>query len=453
MPRGRRPSLPAPPPASRKSAPLQTSSQAARTPALTVSFSSSFFFFSLGRRGVAWRAVADWARAGNAIRCEAQHGGHAVHMREPGAEQVYQLFGVECDLFSSGSDSGRYSFALSTRLRDAACNTFGAATATVATRSPPLSHFDSSVVTSSTTAVTDSSHMTTNAPTDTSLAIAATESLITSSVNNLTSSIALAGPTSSTTASPTTVVGATSPAKQSNAPVAAGAKPSRTTVLALAASLGGSVSLAIDLLGLCWWRRIRRKRHNVVPTDPRLRVTSVFSNEPRQGRDEHRRRYGSAFRDSGSPEMEQGFLDRNDRPVTRTGLAPEDATLPTGRHGCKLVHRASTSRVRSVASDQEISTVATQGGSEPLPAGLAGAEGTERHPWPRVPVAAGAPAPTTAVEVHPDSSEYTAPTYTSEEPILPWTRNAPPRLQWGEDLARAALGASDEPPPPYVCEP
>ncbi|KAH9888584.1 hypothetical protein C8Q73DRAFT_794324 [Cubamyces lactineus] len=283
--------------------------------------------------------------------------------------------------------------------------------------------------------------------------------------NNFTeSSVALTSlmSTSSTTAPPTDATDATSTPKQPQAPVAAVAATfSKTTLIALAASLGGSASCAIVLLGLCWRRRMQTKRHNVVPTDPRLRV-SVFPDGPREGHCDEAlgREYGDAFRDSDGPEREQGGLSRAGRPVARVGLGLGGGATGTGMHDdCKLGLRASTSPARSAALDRATAIVATQGEAEP-PADRTGAAagGIRRDlgwSWMRGVVAADeAQALASSGEVQSGSSEYTgtAPTYTSEEPILPWTRDAPSRrLQWGEGVARSEAGASDsEPPPPYV---
>ncbi|KAH9888583.1 hypothetical protein C8Q73DRAFT_191165 [Cubamyces lactineus] len=248
-----------------------------------------------------------------------------------------------------------------------------------------------------------------------------------------------------------TVEATSTSAKQGPAAAGAATFP-KTTIFALAASLGASASCAIVLLGLCWRRRTRRgmERHNVVPADPGLRESVC----PEGSRHEDRHQCDNAFCGSDSREREGGESSRIGLPtVTRIGPTLEGAG--TGRRGCKLVHRASalSGTVRNDAVRQETPTVATQGSIGPR-ADCEGAGGPESVPpsWSQETlgaVAAGAQAGASArVEMESRSSGSAAPTYTSEEPILPWTRDALSRREWVGSLA-CSESASDEAPPPY----
>lgn len=207
----------------------------------------------------------------------------------------------------------------------------------------------------------------------------------------------------------------------------------KSTVYALAASLGGCAFFAIVALGLCCRLRARVQRHDAIINDRRSLI-ALYLNEDDNGGEQQ---YRSAVYNLGSPSSPEGEeLNRIRRPV-RIGL--EDAT---GRHSFQLVHRASTSSARSGAVYHALkSTAATQRQERGHQASVSGA----------IQVTEG-PQVSTSEEFQPGSSDSTAPTYTLGEPSPPWARNAPlAYCQWDEDpsCSLADLASDGEAPPPY----
>ena len=242
-----------------------------------------------------------------------------------------------------------------------------------------------------------------------------------------------AGPTSSTTSPSTAVAEATSTVVKQ---LEATATPHlKSTVYALAASLGGCTFFAIVALGLCCRLRARVQRHDAIIADRRSLIALCLNEDDNGGEQQYRSAVYNLESPS-SPEGEEDHSNRIRRPV-RIGL--EDAT---GRHSFQLVHRASTSSPRSGAVYHALrSTTATQGQERGHQAAVSDANQVPEGPQ-----------VSTSEEFQPSSSDSTAPTYTLGEPSPPWTRNAPlAYCQWDEDpsCSLADLASDGEAPPPY----